>query len=285
MATMARLKYLGVSLALLLLAHFAYGLAHRFYNAPSPGDLTFNSDFESGDVSVWKEKGMLQLCCDDSLAVVTSPVRQGRYAAQFTLRRSDPIVKGSKRAEIRTKAARMGGEYWYAFSVFLPADWIVDQVPVTVAQWHAVPDYWLGEASAPPPLRVVAQNGEWMLANIWDSKRVGRTWFGVLAPDGTALKPIGPLDRGRWTDWVFHIRWSYRDDGLLEVWKNREPFFQRSGPNTYNDALAPYFKVGIYVPQWMAQPPLTPIDRHTIHFDEIRVAEGPATLLDMSPKP
>jgi hypothetical protein len=282
---MVRLKYLAVFLAVLLLLHFAYGLAHRLYNAASAGELTFDSDFESGDLSVWEEKGMLHLCCDDSVAVVTAPVRQGRYAARFTLRRSDPIVKGSKRAELRTAAARMGGEYWYAFSIFLPADWTVDQVPVTLAQWHAVPDYWFGEASSPPPLRLLAENGEWLLPSIWDSKRLGHTWFSELAPDGHALERLGPLDRGRWTDWVFHIRWSYGADGLLEVWKDRLPIVRRIGPNAYNDALAPYLKVGIYVPQWTAQPPLTPIDRHTIHFDAIRVTENPATLLEMSPQP
>jgi hypothetical protein len=285
LATRASLKYLGATLASLLLLHFAYGLAHRLYNAPSKGDLTFASGFESGDASLWAEKGAIQVCCDDSLEIVEAPVRSGRYAARFTLRRSDPSVKGSKRAELRTKAGWMGAEYWYAFSIFLPPDWTVDQVPVTLAQWHSVPDVWFGEAGVPPPFKLIAQEGQWLLANMWDSKRVSRTRFTEHAPEGGTLVPIGPLDTGRWTDWVFHIKWSSGPDGLLEAWKTERLVFHQKGPNTYNDAFAPYFKLGIYVPQWANQPSLTSIDSHTIHFDEIRVTEAPSTLLEMSPKP
>jgi hypothetical protein len=281
-----RVKHVAAVLAaLLVVLHVTYGLAHRLYNASSPGDLTFDSDFESGDLSLWREKGMLQLCCEDSLTIVKTPVRSGRYAARFTLRRSDPIVKGSKRAELRTKAGLMGVDYWYAFSIFLPQGWTGDNVPVTLAQWHNVPDVWLGEASAPPPLRLLVEDGQWMVANIWDSKRVGRTLFTALSPDGQALERIGPLDTGRWVDWVFHVRWSYRGDGLVQVWKGGKSVVHRIGPNAYNDALAPYLKVGIYVPRWTAEAPLTTTESHTIYFDEIRVAEAPATLAGMLPKP
>src|SRR5688500_4596453 len=90
------------AVAALILLHFAYGLAHRLYNASSPGDLTFGSDFESGDIAVWRGKGAIQVCCGDSVVIVPAPVRSGRYSARFTLRRSDADVKGSKRAELRT---------------------------------------------------------------------------------------------------------------------------------------------------------------------------------------
>jgi hypothetical protein len=69
------------------------------------------------------------------------------------------------------------------------------------------------------------------------------------------------------------------------VWKDGELVFRRTGPNTYNDALAPYLKVGIYVPRWTSESSASAIDSHIIHFDEIRVAEAPATLLDMLPRP
>jgi hypothetical protein len=276
--------YFALTVVLLVCLHLAYGLAHRIYNSASPGDLTFTSDFESGDASLWSAKGAIHVCCNDSLQIVAAPVRSGRYAARFTLRRSDPNVKGSKRAEVRTKAATMGGEYWYAFSIMLPPHWTVDKVPVTLAQWHAVPDLWLGEINSPPPFRLLAEEDQWKLANIWDSKRVGSTWLTRFSPDGYTLKAIGPLDAGRWTDWVFHVRWSYGSDGLLEAWKDSELVFRRIGPNSYNDALAPYLKVGIYVPRWDVHPPLTPIESHTIHFDDIRVSETPITLIEMLPR-
>jgi hypothetical protein len=277
------MRLVGAAAVLLLLLHVAYAFAYHVYHRPAAGDLTFTSDFESGDASVWEDKGAIQVCCDDSLVIVDAPVRRGRRAARFTLRQSDPDVKGSKRAEVITRAALMGGEYWYAFSVFLPADWKGDQVPVTIAQWHAVPDVGFGEASSPPPLRLLVEEGQWAVVNIWDSKRLGSTLWRPIAPDGYVLQKVGAFEPGRWTDWVVHVRWSYESGGLLEVWKDRQLALRRDGPNTYNDALAPYMKLGIYVPRWTLQPPVSTVASHTIHFDEIRVAEGPATLLEMSP--
>ena len=268
----------GAALVALLLGHLGYGLAHRLYNAPSDGDFSLVSDFESGDTAVWNEQGVVQICCEDSLEIVTAPVRRGRYAARFNLRRTDPDVKGGRRAEVRTKAARWGREYWYAFSIFLTSDWPVQQAPVTVAQWHAVPDVWLAEAGNPPPFRLLIEDGQWTLAAIWDSKRVSRTWFTTFVPDGYTLKRIGPVDDGRWSDWRFRIRWSYGDDGLVEAWKDGQLAFRRDGANAYNDAFAPYLKVGLYIPRW-STPSGSPstgsdaIDRHTVYFDEIQVTD------------
>lgn len=279
----------AVAFGVLLSVHVAYGLAHRLYNAPPSGDPSFVSDFESGDTARWNEVGAIQTCCEDSVAIVGSPVRRGRYAAQFNLRRADPDVKGGKRAEFRTKAAVMGGEYWYAFSIFLPAGWPVEPLPVTLAQWHAVPDVLLGEASNPPPFRLLTEDGQWVLAGIWDSKRVSRLWFTTFVPDGHTLKRIGPVDEGRWTDWQFHMRWSYGDDGLVEAWKDGELIFRREGGNAYNDAFAPYLKVGLYIPRW-TNPPDSPStdrnagDRRTVHFDEIRVTNR-RPQADMIPEP
>ena len=161
MTTKAVLKSLVIVLAVFVLLHFAYGLAHRLYNAPSEGDHTFTSGFESGDASLWTEKGAIHVCCEDSLEIVEAPVRRGRYAARFILRRSDPKVKGGKRAEIRMKAGSMGAEYWHAISIFLPPDWTDNQVLVTLAQWHVVPDKWLGETGRSPPFRLAVLDGQW----------------------------------------------------------------------------------------------------------------------------
>ena len=54
------------------------------------------------------------------------------------------------------------------------------------------------------------------------------------------------MERGAWTDWVFHVKWSYGPDGVLEVWKNSQKIVTKSGPNTFNDARGPYMKMGIY---------------------------------------
>ncbi|MEQ8496548.1 MAG: polysaccharide lyase [Gammaproteobacteria bacterium] len=262
-------------IALAAAAWFAAGLAHRLYNRAGPGDLDFAVDFEQLDDEPWTVPGATHVCCDDSLIIVDAPVRSGRHAARFHLRRDDDDVKGSRRAEVRAKAGDLGRDYWFAFSINLPADWPDASVPVTLAQWHGVPDKWLGEAGRSPPLRLLALGGQWQLANIWDSKRVSQTPFTANDPQGWVLEPISSLDIDQWTDWLFHVRWSFGEDGVLEVWKNGERVYQRNGPNTYNDAVGPYLKLGIYVPEWVDPATVTTRNDYTAYFDAVRVAESP----------
>lgn len=55
-------------------------------------------DFETGAAGEWTD---YKLARPGSLEIVGSPVRSGRFAAQFTLHRDDPIVSDGKRAELQ----------------------------------------------------------------------------------------------------------------------------------------------------------------------------------------
>ena len=76
----------------------------------------------------------------------------------------------------------------------------------------------------------------------WDAREVTPA-SGV---QGRAILAAGPLVRGRWIDWVVHVRWSYGPDGLLEVWRDGVQMLRRQGPVGYNDRRETYFKTGIY---------------------------------------
>ena len=214
--------FLVVMLATGLL-YLGYAVGHRVVNAPSTHSLPFFDGFESGDLRQLEAKGEVQVCCDDSILLVQSPVRSGRFAASFSLRREAPEVKGSKRAEIRLKAGAMGEEYWYALSIFVPERWKVGHLPVTVIQWHGVRDAWLLEGPRPPPLRIAIVGNEWIVGNNWDAKRVNPLGPFNSGPKDGRLLWSGPLDRGQWSDWVFRVKWSYRDDGVAEAWKDGKP--------------------------------------------------------------
>jgi len=74
--------------------------------------LVFLSDFESG-FSEWGT----ELCCDYSAEIVNSPVRAGKQAVKFYLKKEDTRAHGVKRAELRLGEVQANSERWYSFSV------------------------------------------------------------------------------------------------------------------------------------------------------------------------
>ena len=46
--------------------------------------------------------------------------------------------------------------------------------------------------------------------------------------------------------YLVHVKWSNQNDGILEIWKDGEKVVDQKGPNTFNDAKGPYFRMGIY---------------------------------------
>lgn len=260
-----------------------YGTIYALANAPSRDRLPFDSTFEDGSLGEWKNWGATQLCCAHSAQIVTEPVRAGRYAIAFIVNRDDPNVRKSKRAELRLSGTTMGEHYWYGFSVFVPGDWTPSPAPVTAVQWHAVPDVLIGELGQSPALRLLVRDDQWMIANRWDPARVSRSLWGFSRQGAAAILWSAPLDRGRWTDWIFHVRWSFDASGIVEIWKDGTLVAKRAGANTFNDWIAPYFKIGVYVPSWGVPNHGDPVSRRSLLFDEIRVRRSSARPLDFAP--
>jgi hypothetical protein len=58
--------------------------------------------------------------------------------------------------------------------------------------------------------------------------------------------------RGRWTDFVFHIRHTRTDAGFVRLWVDGERVLDFHGPTTYGPAFGYpedgrfYFKLGLY---------------------------------------
>src|SRR5207249_794847 len=84
----------------------------------------------------------------------------------------------------------------------------------------------------------------------------------------------GPCERGQWTDWVFHVRWS-QDAGLIEVWKNGQPVGEPiTGRTTFHEDTQHYIKIGIYKWVWNGAEPDQPPQRRLIYHDELRIVDG-----------
>ena len=265
-------------LLLILSIFFAFVVDH----------FIFVGDFESGNLRGFNKETCLK--CKNAIRIVTTPsARLGKYSARFELKVNDKEIKadgtGSYRSEIKLfrEPASINVERWYAFSIYLH-NFDIDPVYEVVAQWHSTPDVDEGEiAKASPPLALRTVNGQWKITWAWDSKRIT---FPVGRIQGTGEKIIGDYKINEWTDWVFHIKRSYKEDGFFEVWKDGVKVIEHTGPNTYNDKKGVYFKTGIYKPRWDRQNrSLSSTKKRVLLVDEVRVGDENATYESMSIKP
>lgn len=245
--------------------------------SPSSTDtgVYFVGDFESGDFSDWK----VAEAYSSSIQVTQSPVRGGSYAAQFNLSIDDPIVQGSKRAEIIQGSVPMGSERWYGFSIFVPDDHEQDPTSDIVTQWPSYPDFDLGEDWRNPPLSLSIRDDRFVLNSHWDAASVTE----YRQYDGSQSWDLGAVSKGEWIDWVFHMRWSYESDGVLEVWRDDQLVVDRNGPNTFNDETAPYLKMGVYKPAWENRPEDSTTTERTIYIDEVRIGNEQASFAAVDP--
>ncbi|QIF01793.1 polysaccharide lyase [Roseimicrobium sp. ORNL1] len=207
------------------------------------------ADFETGDLS---QLG-LQKVQEDSLTIVTSPVRAGKFAARTLLRASDPETNGGQRAEFsdgkKITKIEMEKEYWYGLSIFIPEDFVAPTKSNAVLfQWHT-------QQGGPSPVLAIRANGQdWLITGNPSPTEKKRTLARM------------PFEKGRWTDWVVHVRWSAEKKGFWTIWKDGvEVVNERDIITQYPEALGPYAKFGQYhsvgeVPQNIA------------YFDEYRVA-------------
>ncbi len=235
--------------------------------------LIFSSDFEDGRLKGWRPAG-------NSPTVTRDVARRGRYALKTSLdRRKDAV---SYRTEVTGPEADIGKEYWYGFSIFLPDDYVPDKIWEIVAQWNCIPDYDVGEKWRNPVLALFTTGGRWSWVTRWDAKRntfaSGKREYG-----GEREYDLGPYQRNCWTDWVVHVKWSYQSDGILQVWKNGEKLVDQNGPNAFNDAHGPIFKMGLY--KGWHKPPTQPdtVSRRVLYHDEFRMAGAGATYQDVAP--
>jgi hypothetical protein len=244
--------------------------------------LIFADGFETGTLNEWIVSGENQPVVQDKKA------RMGRYALRSTLNffngdGASPLLR--ERTEVRSKApnAVVGNEYWYGFSIYLPGpedgadSYVPDKYWEIVTQWYAPPDDSRESGRNPPLTLKTSENG------------VGGRWFvggksSALAInskgeyDNVFSQDLGPYETGKWTDWVFRIKWSYKSDGLLEVWKDGKKVYSRlNAPIGFNDKVGPFFKMGIYKGAWELLPEdgsqLDKVKHRVIYHDEFRMAD------------
>ena len=245
--------------------------------------LIWSGDYESGNLSEWRTSEIGRQ--SHSVKIVTSPVRRGARSARFELRNDDPLVTETYRNEVSVgrsgspRMAEMGQEYWYSFSIFIPANWQNDDLRDELAQFHAPPDP--GEVWRNPPLGFDTREGKWEIWNRWDKRRIQT--HPNNHQSGHRLLWTGPLHKGQWNDWVVHVKWSYEDDGFLEIWLNDVKVVNDNGPNCYNDQHQRYFKWGIYKRAWSTNSPPFEVHTRVIYNDGMRIGDKDSSYREVAP--
>ncbi|MGC4013719.1 MAG: polysaccharide lyase [Luteolibacter sp.] len=199
-----------------------------------------------------------------------------------------PRAPDSFRAELSLPHEEGFQERWYAGRILIAKDWVIERHSKgndIVMQWHAIP----GKGKATFPNLEISVGG--------DSWYVRRSFGTALEnPTRTNDKLAEPIQPGTWVSWVIHAKWSPREDGLIQIWKDGKVVHEKKGPNVYGDIgveYTPYLKTGIYHPEWHLdkdrkraafeadKPDAT---SRTIYGTDYRVADGSATYEEVAPK-
>lgn len=242
-------RILTVLVLLVFCGHVAKAVLHYFFNTANLAPAMIE-DFDGRDLDDLNPRIGKQFCCTHSAQLVDLEAYGGDgRALAIELRPDDSDVKGSKRAEIRLPASHFNKPVWYHIRLFKEqAD--PSPVPVTLLQWHAVPDKILLEGNRAPPLRLVEYEDKNVIALNWDTAPRSFDRFDLFGKKSGQILWQGPRTQDAWQSWVFRVVWSVTEQGRITVWKDGERIVNYTGPTAYNDLAAPYMKAGIYVPRW-----------------------------------
>ena len=240
-------------------------------------NLLLTSTFEDASgFNIWSK----EICRPSALVISSDVARKGKTSARFEFTKSDVTnFNGYVRSEIHQNS-QVEAEQWFGFSNYLPADFVTDPLAEKIAQWHEVPDWALGENWRSPPISLGIENGRYYLQILWAAAAVNTN----DTKDGEKKFDLGPVDKSKWNDWVFHIKFSYKTDGILEIFKNKTKVLSYYGPNSFNDKYYPYFKIGIYKWGWNGWASYSPENKRVLYYDEVRIGNKNASLTEVSPQ-
>jgi hypothetical protein len=181
-------------------------------------------------------------------------VRAGADALRFEIRPGEQWLKGegrlghgSHRTEVHdVYRARMGQEYWYGFSIYIPTSLAVRDTRLVIGQWHGQRDTRFDEHPRSPLLVQRYRDGRFYIQVRWSAILVQTTETVDLPNAKRTLYEDRAFPRDRWVDFVYHVKWSFLDDGFVRVWRDGIQIVHYDGPVGYNDREGPYFRFGLY---------------------------------------
>jgi hypothetical protein len=239
--------------------------ANRLAPANQPAHILYQVNFEQNNpYPSWLSK---QTATPYAIQIVETPVYDGKKAARFELRATDPENNNGTRAEIAFPGAdnTPTPERWYAFAVFFPSEnFDFDSSDEVISQWHQ-------GGKATPALCIRTKAGRIKL----------RIKAGI---DKKEWVDLGAIEKNAWQYYVIHVKHASGADGLVEIWRNGVQIVNHSGANMYDlsDGVfhAPNWKLGIYKADWNGSA-VTKTNKRVLYFDAIKIGDAHASFADM----
>jgi uncharacterized protein (TIGR03382 family) len=187
--------------------------------------VVWKGDFETGNLSQWDRQ---QAVSSDRLQVVSSPLREGRYALKTIVRQGDdPInASGNRNELIYLGREAAGSEYFYKWSTLFPKSFPRSTKWQLFTQWHH------DGSSGSPPLEFYIVDDEMRM-------RVGGSSGKILWH--------APLQREQWNDFILHVKWSSDPRvGFVEMYYGGKLVVPLTKVATQFSGQTNYLKFGLY---------------------------------------
>ena len=228
-------------------------------------------DFENGGTSMGNAVEIEGSTA--SLTNSTLVARRGSHALKASIYNAD------KRAEsVSNNRGTVGGENWYGWSIYIPADYGGDTTRDIVSQfhdWHNSQPAWAKDGTAPTCF-VLETNSNLVFSLKYDYPT------GDNHPEHTTFN-LGPYTKGAWHDIVMHVKWTYQTTGFVQIWVNGVQKLNYTGSTylNYGTGNGPYFKMGDYkgIYNWTGSAP------RTFYFDEFRMGNAASSYAEVDPAP
>jgi hypothetical protein len=228
--------------------------------------VVWKGDLETGNLSQWSKE---QSVASNRLMVVSSPVREGKYALKVTVRKGDnPInASGNRNELVYLSHETSGSEYFYKWSTMFPQSFPKSDKWALFTQWHQEGN------SGSPPLEMYVAGDQMKL-------RVGGSSGKILWTQ--------PVQREHWNDFVLHVKWSpKKDTGFIELFHDGKLVVPRTYMATQFSNQSNYLKLGLYRDASIAQEGVVYHDGFTqsTHRDDVLPREVATAEPEVAPVP
>jgi hypothetical protein len=233
--------------------------------APRGGNAAalWGSDFEDGDLSIYKTVRKEGSGDGGSHVISTAEARTGRSSMKITVpaptSTAAPDDVGRYQLVADMPNGTSGQERWYGFSIYFASGWRSSEMADSRAYFLGGEGFrYTGTSDNGPGnnLNAEPRNGGTELV-------AGSNLSGTVGNDHVGEAWLGPFVTGQWIDFVFHIRWSTRDDGFREAWRDGAVQGRYDGPTLGVDSSFEH-RMGVYEGVDVSQTRTLYIDNHRV---------------------